>query len=151
MKETKYEQIIDKVVHGARFSVSFESRSLKIDGKYVIKDGKCDEELGVPQKPLEYVLKQIEIFYSMYRHSVPSERTESQSKTYFQALSEKELADEDMLYGWRREVAQIQLELYVLCSILNGSLKWDEFAKDKWFWQSKKYPTLIILKQWINQ
>lgn len=148
--KTLYEKIIDKVAAGAKFSVNYETRSLKVDGKYVVKDGKCNGEMGVPKKPVEYVLNHIEILYRMYRHSIPSERTEAQRKTYFQALYEKDLTDDDMFYGQRREVAQVMLELYVLCAILNGSLNWDEFAKDKWFWQSEKYPTLILLKQWVK-
>lgn len=148
--KTIYEEIIDKVAAGAKFTVNYETLSLKVDGKYVIKNGKCDGELGVPKRPIEQVINHMEILYSMYRHSVPSERTEAQQKVYFQALHEKDLADEDMFYGQRREEAQIKFELYVLCAILNGSLNWDEFAKDKWFWQSEKYPTLILLKQWVK-
>ena len=34
--------------------------------------------------------------------------------------------------------------------ILNGSLKWDEFAKDKWFWQCPSAKELIILKEWVE-
>ena len=55
-----------------------------------------------------------------------------------------------MLYGEPRETAQISLELYVLGVILNGSLQWDKFAKDKWFWQSPNVKELVILKEWIE-
>lgn len=44
---TIYEQALAKVENGSRFRVNFQNRSLKIDGKYVIKDGKYDGELGV--------------------------------------------------------------------------------------------------------
>lgn len=144
-----YNETINKVVEGAKFTVNYETLSLKVDGKYVIKNGKYEGEL-LPQIDVGTTISYIEALYNRYRHSIPSERSEGQRKVYFQALSENELSDEDMLYGERREEAQIKLELYVLCAILNGSLNWDEIAKDKWFWQSEKYPTLILLKQWIK-
>lgn len=145
-----YDETINKVVAGARFSVNYETRSLKVDGKYIIKNGKYEGEL-LPPIDTEATIYYIEALYNRYRHSIPSERTDGQRKVYFQALPERELSDEDMLYGERREEAQIKLELYVLCAILNGSLDWNKFAKDKWFWQSENYPTLIILKQWVKQ
>lgn len=147
--ENIYNESIEKIKNGARFCLNFETRSLKIDGKYVIKNSQYEGTLP-PPIDAEATISCIEALYNRYQHSIPSERSQSQRKVYFQALSEQELSDEDMLYGEHREEAQIKLELYVLCAILNGSLKWDEIAKDKWFWQSPKYPTLIFLKQWIG-
>lgn len=145
---TIYEQALAKVENGSRFRVNFQNRSLKIDGKYVIKDGKYDGELGVEltDSPLE----QITQLYIRYQHSLPSERSESKRKCYFKALPEHLLNDEDMLYGQSREYAQIALELYVLGVILNGSLKWDDFAKGLWFWQSPENKDLILLREWIE-
>lgn len=145
---TIYEQALAKVENGSRFRVNFQNRSLKIDGKYVIKDGKYDGELGVEltDSPLE----QITQLYNRYQHSVPSERSDNKRKNYFWAFSEHELSDEDMLYGQSRELAQITLELYVLGVILNGSLKWDDFASGLWFWQSPENKDLILLREWIE-
>lgn len=145
---TIYEQALAKVENGLRFRVNFQNRSLKIDGKYVIKDGKYDGELGVglTDSPLE----QITQLYTRYQHSLPSERSENKRKCYFKALPEHLLNDEDMLYGQSREHAQITLELYVLGVILNGSLKWDDFAKGLWFWQSPENKDLILLREWIE-
>lgn len=147
--ENIYHETIKKVEDGARFTVNYETRSLKIDGKYIIKNGQYEGELLSPIDTIS-ALSYIEALYNRYRHSIPSERSDNKRKTYFQPLSEHEMSDEDMLYGESRDVAQVSLELYVLCSILNGSLDWDKFAKGKWFWKSEKYPTLIILKQWIQ-
>lgn len=147
MKETLYIKILQRVAEGARFKVDFENRSLKLDGKYVIKNGEYDGELCGPWgEPIG----EIERLYERYRHSVPSERTESKRRNYFRALPEKELSTEDMMYGELRENAQIELELFVLSQILYGTLKWDEFAKGKWFWQSSNIPSLILLKKWIE-
>lgn len=145
---TIYEQALAKVENGSRFRVNFQNRSLKIDGKYVIKDGKYDGELGV--KLTDSPLEQITQLYTRYQHSLPSERSENKRKCYFKALPEHLLNDDDMLYGQSREYTQIALELYMLGVILNGSLKWDDFAKGLWFWQSPENKDLILLREWIE-
>lgn len=142
-----YKESIEKVEQGSQFSVSFQKRSLKIDGKYIIKDGQYEGSLDV--EPTTNVLAEIERLYHRYNHSIPSARSDNKKRPYFRALPEHELTDEDMLYGEHRETAQIALELYILIAIINKILVWDEFAKNKWFWQSPNEPSLIILKQWI--
>ena len=143
-----YEETIKKVEQGSRFSVNFQQRSLKIDGKYVIKNGKYEGECEIEQDG--YSLEIITQLFVRYHHSVPSERSVSKRKNYFIALPEQKLSDEDMLYGEAREVAQIKLELYVLLAIMTGTLNWDDFAKDKWFWQSPYHKDLIMLKDWVE-
>ncbi len=143
-----YEETIKKVEQGSRFSVNFQQRSLKIDGKYVIKNGKYEGECDIEQDG--YSLEIITQLFVRYHHSVPSEISVSKRKNYFIALPEQKLSDEDMLYGEAREVAQIKLELYVLLAIMTGTLKWDDFAKDKWFWQSPYHKDLIMLKDWVE-
>jgi hypothetical protein len=91
----------------------------------------------------------VERLYTFYKHSVPSERSESKSRQYFRTLPERELSDDDMLYGKRRDPAQIELELYILCQVLLG-MEWNEERMGKWFWQSKEDKDLVILKQWIQ-
>lgn len=137
------------VAEGAKFSVNLEHRSLRVDGKYIIKDGKYEGNLGVPATDISTALNKIEKLYLRYRFSIPSERSDAKRKTYFRALPEHELSDDDMFFGQRREDAQIALELYILCLILNGSLKWEEFAGNKWFYKSPSVEGLIILKSWI--
>lgn len=143
-----YDEAVKKVIEGAKFSVSFENRSLRINGKYIIKDGKYEGELIACQydRPLE----QIERLYDRYRHSVPSERSDNKRRAYFRALSEDKLSDDDMLYGTPREVAQIELELFILCQMLQNTLQWDDFANGQWFWQSPTLPSLILLKKWFT-
>ncbi len=143
-----YNESIKKVQSGAKFHIDFQKRSMKIDGKYVIKQGEYESELGLQafDSPLIIITQ----LFVRYQHSLPSERSDHKRRKYFNALPEHQLSDEDMLYGESREVAQIKLELYVLIMILNGSLKWDEFAKDKWFWQSPVAKELIVMKEWIG-
>lgn len=144
-----YQEAVQAVEQGARFSVDFRSRSLKLNGKYVIKDGQYDGELGISACPGEEFFAEVEEVYRRYKHSVPSERSESRSRRYFKALSERELSDEDMLYGWRRDTAQLMLELYFLCQILNG-FTWNPETMGHWFWQSKNDKDLVILREWVE-
>lgn len=143
-----YKSSVDKVSQGARFRIDFPHRSFKLDGRYIIKDGKYEGELGIdkPDNPLKAITQ----LFIRYHHSLPSERSESKHHNYFSALPEYKLSDEDMLFGEPREVAQIKLELYVLIMILNGWLVWDEFAKGKWYWQSPEAKDFILLKEWLN-
>lgn len=58
-------------------------------------------------------------------------------------------AGEDMLFGVGRDIAQVELELYILCQIILG-IGWDANKMGKWFWQSNKDRDLVILKNWIT-
>lgn len=144
-----YQNAIQAVENGSNFKVDFQSRSLKIDGKYVIENSKYEGDLGVTPCNEDEVLENVEELYCSYKHSIPSERSESKSHQYFTALPERCLSDEVMLYGERRDKAQIKLELYLLCQIIQG-LKWNPEKMGKWFWQSKVDKDLVILKNWIE-
>lgn len=147
--ENIYQRAVRAVSEGAKFAVNFQKRSCRINGQYLINNGQYDGELGVEQCGLEQCLSQIETLYARYKHSVPSERSESKSKRYFKSLPEGEIEDDAMLYGERRDIAQIELELYVLCQILNG-FTWNAETMGTWFWQSKNDKDLIILRNWIE-
>lgn len=144
-----YQKAIQAVEDGASFKIDFQSRSLKLNGKYVIKEGKYEDELGVPCCNEKEFLANVEELYRTYKHSVPSERSESKSRQYFLAFPERSLSDDAMLYGERRDKAQIELELYILCQILGG-FKWNLEKMGRWFWQSKVDKDLVILRHWIE-
>lgn len=144
-----YENAVRAVEDGAKFTVDFRSRSLKLNGKYLIEDGRYEGELGVPLCSGEEFLANVEELYYRYKHSVPSERSEGKSRRYFTALPERELDDQAMLYGERRDKAQIELELYVLGQILGG-FAWVPETMGKWFWQSKTDKDLVILRSWVE-
>ncbi len=144
-----YEEAIQAVENGANFKVDFRSRSLKLNGKYIIQDGQYEGELGVSCYNGDEFFTKVEELYHRYKHSVPSVRSESKSRRYFIALSEKNLEDAAMFYGERRDKAQIELELYILCQILYG-LVWDAITMGKWFWQSKNDKGLVILRNWVE-
>ena len=144
-----YHEAIQAVEDGANFKIDFQSQSLKLRGKYVIQNGKYEGELGVQSCNEDEFLTTIEELYHRYKHSVPSERSESKSRHYFNAFPERELSDDAMLYGERRDKAQIELELYLLCQVING-LKWNPDKMGKWFWQSKVDKDLVILRNWVE-
>ena len=146
MKEDLFDIVCREVLNGAKFSVDFKTRSLKLNGEYIVKNGistVIQENRYVPENFLYHV----EDFYRLYKNSIPSERSESRSKRYFKALHEKDLLDEDMMYGVQREFAQAQLETYILCWLLEG-LSWDD-SWGKWFWQSSEDSHLILLRDWF--
>lgn len=145
-----YQKAIQAVEGGTSFKIDFRSRSLKLNGKPIIQDGKYEGELGVPCCSEDEFLANVEELYRIYKHSVPSERSESKSRRYFMALPEKSLNDDAMLFGERRDKAQIELELYVLCQILGG-IKWNPETMGKWFWQSSEDKDLVILRNWIER
>lgn len=144
-----YQETIQAVADGANFKIDFQSRSLKVNGKYIIQDGKYEGELGMPSCNEEEFLLNVEELFYRYKHSVPSERSESKSRLYFRALPEKDLSDDAMLFGERRDKAQIELELYLLCQLLNG-FEWNPEKMGKWFWQSKVDKDLVILRSWVE-
>lgn len=150
--ENIWNEAQEKVYNGSTFRINLEKRDLVIDGKYIIKDGKYEGELGYDTKfPVNALLVMVEEYYREYLHSVPSARSEAKYRRYFRALPEHELSEEDMLYGQHRDITQLRLELFILIAIIQNTFVWDDFAKGKWFWQSKKRPSLIILKKWIMQ
>ena len=142
-----YDEIINAVENGAKFTINFQKRTCRMNGKIVMSEE--DKPKDTPYLTHAVVLFAIEQRYMAYKHSVPSERSESHRRYYFKALPEKELSDEDMMYGERREVARCRLEVYVLFCIILGRLTWNP-SWGTWFWRSKDDNDLIILRDWIE-
>lgn len=143
----RYEDIVESVRNGSKFNISFEERRVRLNGKEIdITD------LGIPETNLDEALRLIENHYISYKRSVPSERNDSKRRRYFEADKMENLSDRELCCNEQREVAQVDLELLVLGLIINGSLIWnDEKMNGTWFWKSKRYPELIILKDWIGE
>lgn len=146
-ERTIFEKAVDAVTYGEKFKVNLEKRNLKIGNKYLIKDGKYD---GVLYNGVGFSISTFEDLYQVYKHSRPSERSENKQRKYFKALKLNELEEDDMLYGDDRELAQLSLEIYLLCWILSGTFVWDEESMGKWFWQSQNDKDLVILRSWID-
>ena len=86
-----YQEAIQAVEEGAKFKVDFQSRSLKLDGKFIIQNGKYEGDLGVSGCSEDDFFTNVEELYHCYKYSVPSERSESKSYQYFMALPERKL------------------------------------------------------------
>lgn len=140
-----FKEIYERVENGQRFKVDFKNRKLKVGNKVFIDDGIVADgyEITFPIEPLT----EIENCFEDYLYSRPSERSDSNRHTYFKAKSYDELTDEQFICGKPRELTRVKLESTVLFSILGG-FKWkEEFGS--WYWKSKRFPELIILKEWI--
>lgn len=147
--ENIYQESIRAVEEGARFNVDFRSRTLKLAGRYIIREGCYEGSLGLERCNETEFLTQVETLYHRYKYSVPSERSMGKSHVYFRALPDEELEDDAMMFSERRDKAQIELELYILCQILLG-WRWNPQTLGSWFWQSKKEKDLVILRSWIE-
>jgi len=140
-----------QVRDGASFSVDLKKKTFRLGKDILIDEGKSGYPLGFKNTDTETAMEEIKTRYRQYRHSIPGEKDSRKPSRYFKALQETELSDEDMLYGIRRNTAQLQLELYLLIQIINGTLKWEEpaFNREHWFWQCPEDKDLIILKEWF--
>ena len=151
-----YLELIERVSNGDPFHIDFEKRDMKVGKDYLIKDGEFDKSKELfphfhEVYDLSVVLYMIGQLYKNYKYSLPSERSDGKRKKYFKALPIDELTDVQLMVADRREVAQAHLEGFVLCSILNNDLVWDEEVMEgKWFWQLKTDPDLVILRSWIE-
>ena len=137
---TIYEELIQRVSDGETFHIDFEKRTMKIGKQKIIDNRKYDKN-RILIKPLSFteiygVLATIEEFYNNYKYSLPSERSDNKRKKYFKALTIDKLSDKQLMVAERREVAQAQLEGFILCMILEGKFVWDESTMGKWFWLS---------------
>lgn len=151
-----YVELIERVSNGETFCVDFEKRNMKVGKEYLIKNGEYDtsRELfgALYDEPysLRVVLHMIRELYRNYKHSLPSERSDSKRRKYFKALSVDELTDEQLMCAQKREETQAALEGFILCSIIAGHLVWDETIMGKWFYQRPSDPDLVLLRSWVE-
>ena len=147
---TIYQELMQRVDSGENFYIDFETRTMKVGRKFLVKNGEYDTERTLSYRPTMDVLQIIEELYQSYKHSLPSERNSNKRTRYFKALSADEMTDRQLAIGCKRDGAQARLEGFILCMILNGFLQWNEETMGKWFWQSKNDPDLVILRSWIE-
>ena len=130
--------------------IDIVKRNMKVDGKYVIKDGEVKDGYEICQSklPVKVVFLVMEEYYTEYKYSIPSKGSDSR---YFPGLAFEDIPDDILVKAQRRNKAKAQLEYFVLESILNGSLTWNnEIMGGTFFWKSKKQPDLVLYKNWIT-
>lgn len=147
MSETIYDSVIEVFEHDSwsRFNIDLKKKTLKVNGKTIIDNGKYDGKLiNEIENPWEH----LEDLYESYLYSRPTEKYIG-SKPYFLAKEFEELEDEDVAFGENRNLAQLKLELFILCASLQGFLQWKN--KEHWYWVSKVigHEDFIILKEWM--
>ena len=125
-------EFIKKVEDGEPFRISFEKREVRLNGFLV------DIDFELPDNIEE---KLLELFRN-YKYSVPSAKADSK---YFFAFDESHLSTKQLVDNEYRYIARAKLELFVLGLIINN--KWD--FVDKWYWQSKEEPKLVLFKKWF--
>ena len=153
---TIYEELILRVSNGETFHIDFEKRTMKVGKDFLIKDGEYDTSKFLFNQPgdqcsIDLVLKTIDVLYTRYKYSLPSERSDNKRKIYFKALPIEEIPDEKLFVANRRELAKCKLEGFILCVALEGNFAWDEATMGKWFYQSKDDTDLVILRKWIER
>lgn len=155
--KTVFWEACRRLEEGAGFSIDFKAKSMKVGKKQYIKNGKFDRSVfdglyvdryktSGGKTPLE----SIRHYYTLYRNSVPSEKSMSVRSGYFTALTLEQLSDDDMMYGLNRDLARFRLEFYVLMCIIERWIDWNGLAGNKWFWASEDCPGLILLKEWFE-
>ena len=130
----KVETIISRIEHGQPFRVSFENRTITLNGKVL-----STVEFELPDNVEE---KLLELFRN-YKYSVPSAKADSK---YFFAFDESHLSTKQLAENEYRYIARAKLEIYVLGLIVNN--KWD-FEDKQWYWQSNKDSKLTLFKKWF--
>lgn len=145
------QELYKKVSQGDPFYVNLKERTVRV-GKKLYRPEDIEEftDFGAlsdmsEKDMLDVILSE----YETYKHSVPSERSDSHRKSYFKALPYEELSDDDILYGAPREFSRFVLEVSFLRVVLSGKLKWhDEWGT--WFWQSPDDKDFVILREWVE-
>ena len=158
-----YTNTIKSVAHGSTFTINLNEKNLRVNGKYIIKNGQfCPKKDGTPSvfsgspaeifsdKTTEDIRSDIRTLYDEYKYSRPTERSGRKQRTAFRALYYDELPDE-ALYGEPRDVAQCALELYILLLAMSKRVEWSEFATNPkhHFYKDEIDGDLIILKDWF--
>lgn len=151
-----YQRGLTAAQEGRPVTMDLETRSMTIEKRKVIQNGKFEGEA----MPSGFFSKNdigcLENLYGRYLNSIPSQDDEGRNnKVYFLAKPYGELTDEDMLYGEQRKVCRFQLEFYLLACLIAERLSWADFQQENpratWFWASRKFPSFIILKKWVEQ
>ena len=142
---TIYDKLVEEVENGKSFYVDLKNKSLKVGKEWLINEGNYVGDLigDLPCDSWEMLEK---LFFEFYM-SRPSEWSDHK-KSYFATKPVKEMTEFELAAGRSRLVAQAKLEGFVLCAVLAGHLAWNN-KFGNWFWASKKYPELVVLKEWF--
>lgn len=139
------QEIIGKVRKGSTLTADLRH------GRFVL-DGKTHDasEIVQTREDAANPVTRLEELYAIYKHSVPSERSDRRRTKNFKAIPEHRLSQNDILFGTPREEALAELELHLLASVASGAITWESLGGGAWFWQSGTDPDLILLRSWVE-
>lgn len=141
-----FEEFLQHVQDGDSFSVDFQKRQLRVNGELIVNNE--PEKFPIDPCGIMNCLKTLDLMYASYKYSLPTEFSEHKRKGYFKALKADQMTDAEMATGENREFARARLEGYILASILNGDLHWEDWMGN-WFYQGAD-KDFVILKSWIE-
>ena len=78
--EDIYRETVTAIENGANFRIDFQSRSLKVNGRHMIRNGRYDGAPWLPEYGCGDFFTDVEELYRRYKHSIPSERSQSKSR-----------------------------------------------------------------------
>lgn len=140
----------------------FKTHSIRNGSFYLMKDGKLmtdcvvlqnGTEINLPKEifstqEVEEPWQKIEDLYYQYYVSRPTEVANFLRPNY-RAKTADELTFDELVDGKPRQQALYAFEGYMMLGIVSGILQWLDAGK--WFWQSSKYPGLIIYRDWFRK
>lgn len=141
---TIYEMCIDAITQNVPVYIDLVNKNLRIGKQKIIKKGNVTETFEDIQLILNK--RDIDELYYTFVHSYPSQSSLC-NKPYYAALPSSQLSDEEMVTSKKRDIAQVELEAYILLAFMNGTEKWSN--PKHWFWRSNKHKDFFILSSWV--
>ena len=85
--ESLYSKLSEAVEMGASFHIDFQKRNMKVDGKWIVKEGIWEDDTPF-LVPSDYdttlnILTNIAHLYEQYKYSLPSDKSNRIYKLYF--------------------------------------------------------------------
>ena len=146
---TVYEKALEEAREDKKVKADFKKKSLKVDNKYWIKEGRNLTDLELIIDNGEDKLQKIEELYHKYKFSYPDETsTKNSRKNYFLALDSEDMTMAELVKGENRELSRVELELYILLHALNKSFVWEEGFGSYFYQGSDK--DLVIMREWVE-
>lgn len=139
------EAFLEELATGVRsFNVKLHTKSLRVNKKDIVKDGKPNVE--IPKFDGD-IISYLDELYDDYAHSIPHEN-DNNRHVYFTPLSYEELSDEDLMFGEPRNKARLKLEAFVMLIVMQKG--WEELFGNNFFYQSKNFPNFVIYSGWFK-
>lgn len=140
-----FKELMDKLSKMYNFRIDFVSKSMYLNGKEVDLTSTGDY-LSESDLTGFTVKEKATVLYENYRFSSTSGIGKKKS-TWFKPIDPDDLSLVDLVDGEDRKIAQYRLEVFILCSGLQGL--W-EFEPRQWYWQSDIYPDFVVKKNWVT-